>query len=92
MIEAANRHALPAITAYRQFVREGCLLSYGPDTNDVFERSAAYVDRVLKGESSAELPAQSPVKYELAINLKTAKAIDITIPPILLAQADEVIE
>jgi putative ABC transport system substrate-binding protein len=92
MIEAANRRALPAITVYRQFVREGCLLSYGPETNDVFERSAAYVDRILKGEKPAELPAQSPVKFELAINLKTANAINITIPPKLLAQADEVIE
>jgi putative tryptophan/tyrosine transport system substrate-binding protein len=92
MIEAANRYVLPAITAYRQFVREGCLLSYGPDTNDVFERSAAYVDRVLKGESPAELPAQSPVKFELAINLKTANALGITIPETLLATADEVIQ
>ena len=92
MIDAANRHALPVIAAYRQFAREGCLISYGPDTNDVFERSAAYIDRILKGESPAELPAQSPVKFELAINLKTAKAIGMAIPPMLLAQADEVIE
>jgi putative ABC transport system substrate-binding protein len=92
MIEAANRYVLPAITAYRQFVREGCLLSYGPDTNDVFERSAAYVDRVLKGESPADLPAQSPVKFELAINLKTANALGITVPETLLATADEVIQ
>jgi ABC-type uncharacterized transport system substrate-binding protein len=92
MIEAANRYTLPVIAAYRQFVREGCLLSYGPDANDVFERSAAYVDRVLKGESPAELPAQSPVKFELAINLKTAKAHGITVPLTLQAGSDEVVE
>ena len=67
-------------------------MSYGPDLVDIFRRSAEYVDRVLKGANPAELPAQAPVRYELAINLKTAKALGLTVPPTLLATADEVIE
>jgi putative ABC transport system substrate-binding protein len=92
VLEAARRHRLPAISAYRQFTIEGGLVSYGPDTKDIFERSAGYVDRILKGASPADLPAQSPAKYEFYINLRTAKALGLDPPPTLVAQADEVIE
>jgi putative ABC transport system substrate-binding protein len=92
ILQAAQRHALPAISAYRQFTIEGGLVSYGPDTKDIFERSAAYVDRILKGASPSDLPAQSPAKYEFYINLRTAKAMGLDPPPNLVAQADEVIE
>lgn len=87
-----ERHRLPHIFALRQFVTEGGLMSYGPDTADIFRRSVAYVDRILKGAKPGELPAQAPIKFELAINLKTAKALGLTTPPTLLAIADEVIE
>jgi putative ABC transport system substrate-binding protein len=92
ILEAANRHRLPAISAYRQFAIEGGLMSYGPDTADIFERSAAYVDRILKGASPSELPAQSPVKYDFYINLRTAKTLGLDLPATLVAQANEVIE
>jgi putative ABC transport system substrate-binding protein len=75
-----------------QFVSAGGLMSYGPDLVDIFRRSAEYVDRILKGANPAELPAQAPTKYELAINLKTAKTLGLSVPPMLLAIADEVIE
>jgi putative ABC transport system substrate-binding protein len=88
----AEQHKLPAISVYRRFARDGGLMSYGPDTADIFRRSASYVDRILKGANPAELPVQAPVKFEFAINLKAAKAIGIDVPPMLLALADEAIE
>ena len=87
-----ERHRLPAIYGFRQFVTEGALISYGPDSTDIVRRSAAYVDRILKGEKAADLPVQAPTKYELVVNLKTAKALDLDVPPTLLALADQVIE
>ena len=88
----SEHHRLPAIYSYRQFVTEGALVSYGPDTADIVRRSASYVDRILKGEKPGELPVQSPTKYELVINLKTAKKLGLSIPPTVYALADEVIE
>src|SRR5262245_12985097 len=88
----AERHRLPAIYSFRQFVTEGALMSYGPDAADIVRRSASYVDRILKGERPNALPAQAPTKYELVINLQTAKALGLTVPDSLLARADEVIE
>jgi putative tryptophan/tyrosine transport system substrate-binding protein len=92
IIMLAARHRLPTVYPFRYFVTSGGLISYGPDTNDPFRRAAGYVDRILKGEKAADLPVQAPTKYELAINLKTAKALGVTPPPSLLARADEVIE
>ena len=86
------QHRVPAMSAYRQFVVDGGLLSYGPDTADIFRRSASYVDRILKREPPGNLPAQSPVKFELVINLKTAKALGLTLPESFVMLADEVIE
>jgi putative tryptophan/tyrosine transport system substrate-binding protein len=83
---------LPAISVYRPFPAEGGLMAYGPNTADIFRRSAAYVDRVLKGADPAELPVQEPVKFEFIVNLKAAKALGIDLPPTLLATADELIE
>jgi len=88
----AERHRLPAIYGFRQFATEGALISYGPDSVDIVRRSASYVDRILKGEKLADLPVQAPTKYGLVINLTTAKALGLTVPPALLARADEVIE
>jgi ABC-type uncharacterized transport system substrate-binding protein len=88
----AERHRLPAIYAFRRFVTEGALISYGPDSVDIVRRSASYVDRILKGEKPADLPVQAPTKYELVINLKTAKALGLTVPLIMQMTADEVIE
>ena len=92
IIGLAAKHKLPAIYYRRLFAASGGLASYGPDVIDQLRRAADYVDRILKGEKPAELPVQAPNKYELVINLKTAKALGLTIPPSVLARADEVIE
>jgi putative ABC transport system substrate-binding protein len=92
IIKTASRHRLPAVYPLRFFVTVGGLISYGPDTVDQYRHAATYVDRILKGEKPADLPVQQPTKYELVINLKTAKSLDLTVPPMLLARADEVIE
>jgi putative ABC transport system substrate-binding protein len=92
IVAAATKYRLPAIYAYRYFAIDGGLLSYGPDTIEPYVRAASYVDRILRGEKPANLPAQAPTKYHLAINLKTAKALGLDVPPTLLARADEVIE
>ena len=92
IITLAARHKLPAVYFERTFVSGGGLISYGPDVVDQFRRAAAYIDRILKGEKPADLPVQAPSKYELVINLKTAKALGLDVPQSLLARADEVIE
>jgi putative tryptophan/tyrosine transport system substrate-binding protein len=90
--ELAARYRLPAVYPQRDFAEIGGLLSYGNDRFDQYPRAATYVDRILKGERPSELPVQAPVGFELVINLRTAKALGLTVPPTLLAQADEVIE
>jgi putative ABC transport system substrate-binding protein len=92
IIALAARHKLPAIYYERHFVAAGGLISYGPDFLDQFRQAASYVDRILKGEKPADLPVQAPTKYGLAINLKTAKALGLTVPNTLIGRADEVIE
>ncbi len=92
IISLASRHRLPTVYWNRRFVPVGGLISYGPDTIDPFRRAAGYVDRILKGEKPADLPVQAPTKYELVINVKTAKALGLDVPETVLARADEVIE
>jgi putative tryptophan/tyrosine transport system substrate-binding protein len=92
VIQAAAKYHVPATYSFRQHVQEGALMSYGPDTLDMFLRSASYIDRILNGAKPADLPTQAPIKFEMAINLKTANALGLTVPPTLLALADEVIE
>ena len=90
--EIATKYRLPAVYPFRYFVRAGGLVSYGPDTVDPYRRAAGYIDRVLKGEKPQEMPVQAPTRFDLVVNLKAAKALSLTVPPTLLARADEVIE
>ena len=92
LIGLAARSRMPAVYPFRYFATVGGLLSYGSDATDLWRRSAAYVDRILRGAKPGDLPVQAPTKFELAINLKTAKALGLQVPPSLLARADEVIE
>jgi putative tryptophan/tyrosine transport system substrate-binding protein len=92
IVALAARHRLPAVYPYRFFVSAGGLISYGPDLIDQHRRAAGYVDRILRGEKPADLPVQAPSKYELVLNLKTAKALGLTVPQSILLRADEVIE
>jgi putative tryptophan/tyrosine transport system substrate-binding protein len=92
IVTLAARHKLPAVYAFRFFAVDGGLMSYGVDVADLYRRAAGYVDRILKGAKPAEMPVQSPDKYELVINLKTAQALGLTVPQTLLYRADEVIE
>ncbi len=91
-IELTARYRVPAVYQYRYFASTGGLISYGTDVLDQYTRAADYVDRILKGAKLSDLPVQNPTKYELVINLKTAEALGLTVPPSLLARADEVIE
>ena len=92
IISAAARNKVPAVYSLSAFARDGGLLSYGPDPVDIYRRAASYVDRILRGEKPGDLPVQLPVKYEMAVNLKTAKALGLTVPQSILLRADEVIE
>ena len=92
IITLAARHQLPAVYPLPYLTRSGGLISYGPDIVDSYRRAASYVDRILKGEKPTDLPVQAPTRYELTINLKTAKALGLSVPQSLLARADEVIE
>jgi putative ABC transport system substrate-binding protein len=92
IIAAANKHRLPSIYPYRYYAADGGLVSYGPDTVEQYQRAAGYIDRILKGENPADLPVQRPTKYELTINLKTARALGLALPQSIIARADQVIE
>ena len=92
IISAAARNNVPAVYGQSIFVRDGSLLSYGPDQVDTFRRAATYVDRILRGAKPTDLPVQLPVKYEMAVNRKTATALGLAIPPSIMLRADEVVE
>jgi len=92
IIALALRFRLPAVYPHRLFVADGGLISYGPNYVDQYRQAAGYVDRILKGERPAEMPVQAPTKYEIVVNLKTAKTLSLTLPPAVLARADEVLE
>jgi putative ABC transport system substrate-binding protein len=92
IVTLAARHKLPAVYPFRFFVADGGLVAYGPETSDQYRRAAGYVDRILKGEKPADLPVQAPTKYELVINMKTAKVLGLDVPLILQQRADEIIE
>ena len=92
IIALAARHRIPAIYALREFVNAGGLMFYGAEFTDLFQRAASYVDRVLRGENPSDLPVQAPTKFELVVNLRTAKTLGLEVPITLLARADEVIE
>ena len=92
IIALAAQHCLPAVYWVRRFVEDGGLMSYGTDVVDMFRQTAAYVDRILRGDNPADLPVQAATKFETIVNLKTAKALGLTVPPGLLVAADEVIE
>jgi ABC transporter substrate binding protein len=92
IIKLAAQHRLPAVYPYRFYAADGGLVSYGPDTIDPYRRAASYVDRILKGEKPADLPVQAPTKYELVINRKAAKSLDLALPQAMVARADEVID
>jgi putative ABC transport system substrate-binding protein len=92
IILAAARNSVPAVYAQSEFVKDGGLLSYGADRVDTFRRSASYVDRILRGEKPGDLPVQFPTKFEMVVNLKTAKALGLTVPQSILLTADELIE
>jgi putative ABC transport system substrate-binding protein len=92
LVTLITRQKLPAVYPYRYYAASGGLVSYGPDTVDQYQRAAGYVDRILRGEKPTDLPVQASTKYALVINLKTAKALGLSVPPALIARADEVIE
>ena len=92
IISAAARNNIPAVYAQSYYARDGGLLSYGPDARDLSRRAATYVDRILRGEKPGDLPVQFPTKFEMVVNLKTAKALGLTVPPSILVRADEMIE